>query len=196
MTIRTFEAFAGYGSQMMALKRLEKDYPEVHFEAVGISEIDPNPIKAYKAVHGDIPNYGDISKIDWNEVPDFDLLTYSFPCFVGGTLILTNSGFKKIENITNDDKVITHTNTFQKVVTPMHRVYNGELYTLKGMVFDEIKCTEEHPFCVRKKVRVGHKQIRSFLKPEWVKVKDLTKDYYLGVAINQNSSLPVWDVHQ
>ena len=37
MTIRTFEAFAGYGSQMMALKRLEKDYPEVHFEAVGIS---------------------------------------------------------------------------------------------------------------------------------------------------------------
>ena len=193
MVIKTFEAFAGYGSQLMALKRLERDYPEVHFEPVGISEIDENPIKAYKAVHGDITNYGDISKIDWNNVPDFDLFTYSFPCFVAGTLILTNSGFKKIENITNDDKVITHTNTFQKVVTPMHRVYNGELYTLKGMGFDEIKCTEEHPFYVRKKVRVDHEQIRSFLKPEWVKVKDLTKDYYLGVAINQNSSLPVWD---
>lgn len=25
-------------------------------------------------------NYGDISKIDWNNVPDFDLFTYSFPC--------------------------------------------------------------------------------------------------------------------
>lgn len=25
-------------------------------------------------------NYGDISKIDWSQVPDFDLLTYSFPC--------------------------------------------------------------------------------------------------------------------
>ena len=80
MTIRTFEAFAGYGSQLMALKRLEKDFPLVHFEAVGISEIDEAPIKAYKAVHGDITNYGDISKIDWNNVPDFDLLTYSFPC--------------------------------------------------------------------------------------------------------------------
>ena len=193
MVIKTFEAFAGYGSQLMALKRLERDYPEVHFEPIGISEIDENPIKAYKAVHGDITNYGDISKIDWNNVPDFDLFTYSFPCFVAGTLILTNSGFKKIENITNDDKVITHTNTFQKVVTPMHRVYNGELYTLKGMGFDEIKCTEEHPFYVRKKVRVGHEQIKIFLKPEWVKVKDLTKDYYLGVTINQNSSLPVWD---
>ena len=193
MVIKTFEAFAGYGSQLMALKRLERDYPEVHFEPIGISEIDENPIKAYKAVHGDITNYGDISKIDWNNVPDFDLFTYSFPCFVAGTLILTNSGFKKIENITNDDKVITHTNTFQKVVTPMHRVYNGELYTLKGMGFDEIKCTEEHPFYVRKKIRMGHEQIKNFLKPEWVKVKDLTKDYYLGVAINQNSSLPVWD---
>ena len=90
MTIRTFEAFAGYGSQMMALKRLENDYPEVHFEAVGISEIDPNPIKAYKAVHGDIPNYGDISKIDWNEVPDFDLFTYSFPC-----QDVSSSGYQK-----------------------------------------------------------------------------------------------------
>ena len=107
MVIKTFEAFAGYGSQLMALKRLERDYPEVHFEPVGISEIDENPIKAYKAVHGDITNYGDISKIDWNNVPDFDLFTYSFPCFVAGTLILTNSGFKKIENITNNDKYIS-----------------------------------------------------------------------------------------
>ena len=80
MVIKTFEAFAGYGSQLMALKRLERDYPEVHFEPVGISEIDENPIKAYKAVHGDITNYGDISKIDWNNVPDFDLFTYSWPC--------------------------------------------------------------------------------------------------------------------
>ena len=91
MTIRTFEAFAGYGSQMMALKRLENDYPEVHFEAVGISEIDPNPIKAYKAVHGDVTNYGDISKIDWNNVPDFDLFTYTFPC-----QDVSSSGYRKV----------------------------------------------------------------------------------------------------
>jgi DNA (cytosine-5)-methyltransferase 1 len=80
-TIRVFEAFAGYGSQAMALKRLEKEFPDkVHFEFVGISEIDSNPIKAYAAVHGDTPNYGDISKIDWSNVPDFDLFTYSAPC--------------------------------------------------------------------------------------------------------------------
>ena len=59
----------------MALRRLEID-----FEVVGISEIDKYAIKAYMAVHGDTPNYGDISKIDWSSVPDFDFLTYSFPC--------------------------------------------------------------------------------------------------------------------
>lgn len=47
---------------------------------VGISEIDKYAIQAYMAVHGDTPNYGDISKIDWSSVPDFDFLTYSFPC--------------------------------------------------------------------------------------------------------------------
>ncbi len=79
--IRVFEAFAGYGSQAMALKRLQCDFPDkVKFEFVGISEIEPYAIAAYNAVHGDTPNFGDILKIDWAQVPDFDLFTYSFPC--------------------------------------------------------------------------------------------------------------------
>ena len=78
--IRVFEAFAGYGSQHLALKRLKRDYPEFDYEVVGISEIDKYAIQAYNALHPDIHNYGDISKIDWREVPDFDFFTYSFPC--------------------------------------------------------------------------------------------------------------------
>lgn len=79
--IRVFEAFSGYGSQAMSLKRLQSEYPDMlEFEFVGISEIEPSAIKAYNAVHGDIHCYGDISKIDWDEVPDFDLFTMSSPC--------------------------------------------------------------------------------------------------------------------
>lgn len=79
--IRVFEAFAGYGSQAIAAKRLQRDFPnDVEFEFIGTSEIEPTAIKAYTAIHGDTPNYGDISKIDWAQVPNFDLLTYSFPC--------------------------------------------------------------------------------------------------------------------
>lgn len=73
--MKIFESFAGYGSQRMALRNIGVD-----FEVVGISEIDKYALQAYKAIHGDCPNFGDISKINWEEVPDFDLLTYSFPC--------------------------------------------------------------------------------------------------------------------
>lgn len=80
MKIKVFEAFAGYGSQAMALKRLAHDYADFDYEVVGISEIEETALTAYNAIHGHCPNFGDISKIDWNDVPDFDLFTYSFPC--------------------------------------------------------------------------------------------------------------------
>lgn len=40
-TIRLFEAFAGYGSQLMAMRRLEQAFPDkIKVEPIGISEID------------------------------------------------------------------------------------------------------------------------------------------------------------
>lgn len=73
--LRVFEAFSGYGSQSMALRNIG-----IPYKVVGISEIDKYAIAAYMAVHGETKNYGDISKINWDEVPDFDFFTYSFPC--------------------------------------------------------------------------------------------------------------------
>ena len=78
--IRVFEAFAGYGSQSMALERLKQDHPQFDYKVVGISEIDKYAVKAYNATHEPTTNYGDVCLIDWNSVPDFDLFTYSFPC--------------------------------------------------------------------------------------------------------------------
>ena len=77
MRLRVFTAFSGYDSQCMALDRLGIDY-----ELVGWSEIDKFAIQAHNAVYPQWAdrNYGDISKIDWKGVPDFDLFTYSFPC--------------------------------------------------------------------------------------------------------------------
>lgn len=75
--LRVFTAFSGYDSQCLALNRLGIDY-----DLVGWSEIDPAAIKAHNALFPQYAdrNYGDISKIDWSQVPDFDLFTYSFPC--------------------------------------------------------------------------------------------------------------------
>lgn len=75
--LRCFIAFAGYDSQCMALDRLGVDY-----DVVGWSEIDKNAIIAHNAIYPQYKdrNYGDITKIVWEKVPDFDLFTYSSPC--------------------------------------------------------------------------------------------------------------------
>ena len=73
--LRVFEAFAGYGSQSIALRNLG-----IEHEVVAISEIDKYAIKAYEAIHGSTNNLGDICKIDPSDIPDHDLFTYSFPC--------------------------------------------------------------------------------------------------------------------
>ncbi len=75
--LKVFTAFSGYDSQCMALERAGIDY-----ELVGWSEIDKYAIQAHDAVFPQWSgrNYGDISKIDWDSVPDFDLFTYSSPC--------------------------------------------------------------------------------------------------------------------
>lgn len=178
--IRVFEAFAGYGSQAMALKRLQSDFPgKVAFEFVGISEIDKYAIAAYNAVHGDTVNFGDISKIDWAQVPDFDCFTYSFPCFLAGTLVHTNRGYIPIEEVTTADMVLTHTNRYQKVVAVGMRE-NAPIIKVRGMCFKDIVCTPNHPFYVRRRYRYGHDGERKFTTPEWLKSAKLTQTLNSG----------------
>ena len=75
--LRVFTTFSGYDSQMLALRRMG-----IPYVCVGWSEIDPFAIRAHNALFPEDAdkNYGDISKIDWSKVPDFDLFTYSSPC--------------------------------------------------------------------------------------------------------------------
>lgn len=87
--LRVFESFAGIGTQRMALERAGIDH-----EVVGICEIDKYAINSYQAIHGDINNYGDISKINPKDLPDFDLFTYSFPC-VDLSMAGKQKGFEK-----------------------------------------------------------------------------------------------------
>lgn len=75
--LRVFTAFSGYDSQCMALDHIGIDY-----DLVGWSEIDRFAIRAHDAVYPKWAdrNFGDITAIDPNTLPDFDLMTYSSPC--------------------------------------------------------------------------------------------------------------------
>lgn len=79
-TIRVFEGFAGYGGASYGLKRAG-----IKHEVVGYSEFDKFASALYDANHKDkkgnpIKNWGDITKIDPADLPDFDMFTGGFPC--------------------------------------------------------------------------------------------------------------------
>jgi len=73
--IRVFDAFAGYGGSHFAFKRTK-----IPHQFVGFSEIDKYADYIYKLNHGDIKNYGDITKINPQDLSDFDFFTAGFPC--------------------------------------------------------------------------------------------------------------------
>lgn len=73
--IRVFEAFAGYGGASYALKKAK-----IPFETIGFSENDKFAIELYEKNHPGVINFGDITQINVNEIPDFDLFTGGFPC--------------------------------------------------------------------------------------------------------------------
>lgn len=112
------------------------------------------------------------------EIVDTDkyeyILTYSFPCLVADTLVLTNNGYKKIIDIKVGDYVLTHNNQYQKVLaqkeTGMHQTL-----VINAMPFDELILTYNH------KVLTNN---------GWKQAKDLTKKDMLGIAINQNAIIP------
>ena len=84
-TIRVFEGFAGYGGASFGLKRAKNALTNFDYKVIGYSEFDKFASKLFDANHKDedgspIKNWGDITKIDPNELPDFDFFMGGFPC--------------------------------------------------------------------------------------------------------------------
>lgn len=78
--LRVFEGFAGYGGASFGLKRAG-----IKHKVVGYSEFDKFASALYDVNHKDenghpIKNWGDITKINPEELPDFDMFTGGFPC--------------------------------------------------------------------------------------------------------------------
>ena len=80
--IRLVTLFSGYDSQALSMNRLNADFPGFDYELVAWCEIEDAAIKAHNALFPQWAdrNLGDICKVDPNDVPDCDCLTYSFPC--------------------------------------------------------------------------------------------------------------------
>ena len=65
---------AGIGGGRIGLEKLG-------MRCVGFSEIDTSCIRTYRDLFsGEEPNYGDLMKLNPNDLPDFDLMIAGFPC--------------------------------------------------------------------------------------------------------------------
>ena len=172
--MKLLSLFSGIGAFEKALENLK-----IPYELVNYCEIDKYASKAYSLIHNvsENMNLGDITKIDTSKLPkDIDLITYGFPCVPRGYKVKTELGYKNIEDVTTQDKVLTHTNTYQKVIATMNR-YSNHINIIKGVGCYDLQLTDEHPIYVYKNGKFY-----------WVKTKDLTTKDNLVYNINQNSN--------
>lgn len=73
--MRLGSLFSGYGGLELAVKSL---FPEV--STAWVSDIDKGANKILAHNFPSVPNLGDITKVDWNDVEPVDILTGGFPC--------------------------------------------------------------------------------------------------------------------
>lgn len=106
-------------------------------------------------------------------------------CFTAGTSISTDAGAKRIEDITTQDKVLTHTGKYQEVYHTQVRPYTGNLFTVQlvGSPSTPIQATEEHPFLIVRRQQKNERN--SKWKPEWMPIKDVRKLDYTCIPIDR-----------
>jgi DNA (cytosine-5)-methyltransferase 1 len=180
--IKYIDLCSGIGGFRTALESIDKINPR----CVLSSDIKQDAIDTYNLNFNENNKTTDIYRLKNEEIESFDLLCAGFPCFIEGTLTLTNNGYKNIEDVVITDRLLTHTGKFQKIKNLQSKIYTGSVFDIKIMYHpDLITTTEEHPFYVREK----HAN-NIFGKAIWKKANELTMHDYFGMIINNNGIIP------
>lgn len=149
------------------------------WEPLAFSEIDPFPSTVLQHHYPDIPNLGDITKIDWNPYKgQADLVVGGSPCFPAGTLILTSEHLKPIEEIKVGDMVLTHRNRWHRVTATGSKI--ADTIVLRGNGVSSLECTPNHPFYARTRVHRESGYGYEY-KQEWIPATDMVGRQWLNM---------------
>jgi len=183
--INVLSLFNGMGCAWLALDRLG-----VKVNKRYSSEIDKyaNIVNDYN--YPDTIQLGSVVDVDVSKLEKIDLIVGGSPCFIKGTLVITKDEIKNIEDVKVGDYVLTHTNTFQKVLKVGGKKSQEILSVLcQGIV--KIGTTKEHPFYIREMSRVWDRSkrtsFRKFSEPTWKKAEDLKHGDFVGLNILNTS---------
>lgn len=188
--------FSGCGGDTCGLER-------AGVKVVAFNEFKSAPVQSHLANFPDSvallepkKDVGDITKLADSVFEPYagnvDIVFAGFPCFVKDTLVLTDSGYKEIQNVTLDEKLMTHTGKFQPIVNLQRKIYSGSLYHIQIHHHAKtILATEEHPFYVRERTTIvdpiTNVQSPLFLEPKWKAAKDLTPNDWFGMLAQSDT---------
>lgn len=135
---------------------------------VFFSEIEPFPCAVLKAHYPDVPNLGDMSKIQVSSGglhitngkenitldKPLDILAGGTPCFAAGTMVLTPKGYVPIETLKVGDEVVTHRGRLRKIL----RVGSKIAETAEARIVSRppMRCTLDHKFWSATKTHHNH----------------------------------------
>jgi DNA (cytosine-5)-methyltransferase 1 len=185
------------GCKVIAYNELKPTFCKTHHENFPDCELICDTIENKKksVTINDISKVSDASFVKYKGKTD--VLFAGFPCFVKDTLVLTYNGYKEIQNVSIDDKLLTHTGKFHNIINLQRKEYNGQLYNIKLKYHPEIiTSTEEHPFYVREQKKVWNNSLRKyeyeFGEPKWKNASKLTMNDYFGMVINTEEIVPTF----
>lgn len=127
----------------------------------------------------------DSRRIMWNlwNANDLDEMVLT-PCFLKDNYVITSNGYKRIDNVSKEDHILTHTGKYQKCLDIQKSIYHGDIYTFKFKNNPvDITCTKEHLFYIAEK--------RDKNKKKWIKARDIdVKKHVFCYKIN-DEDVPV-----
>ena len=153
--IATLHLFAGGGGGVLADRLLGRDivgaveiekFPRevlLSRQADGILPLFPiwDDVTTFRADNPDTAEYIE----GLRSIRDHLCIAGGFPCFAGGTLILTEHGYRPIESVSVGDAVLTHKGRWRKVTKAMCRD-GAEIWKVKGFGIPDTYTTAEHPY--------------------------------------------------
>lgn len=146
------------------------------------SEIDDFPCKVLAHHWPKVPNLGDMTtlapRIARGEVQAPQVFVGGTPCFTAGHFVLTEHGYRPIEDLKPNDYVVTHTGQLKRIARIGSKLADVGKLNAVGQR-DGIICTPDHPFRAvshkasyrgkgedyRREVAIG--------EPEWRKASEM-----------------------
>jgi ribonucleoside-diphosphate reductase alpha chain len=115
---------------------------------------------------------------------------YINQCLTPDTIVYSMDGFKRMDEITTNDHLVTKDGSYKKVNEVIVNKKNETIYSISNSAsIDPLKCTKEHDvFVIRAtKNHTACRLIRlldtGFKKPEFIPTSELKEKYFMGYPI-------------